>query len=353
MKTTYVQFVIDKSGSMSHVWSDVKKLFAHLRDGITERSRRDGLPARIGLTTFSYSVQSSPPGTDSLVSLEGQYVGGGTALYTAVLRAIEDMQAAATRDRTINDPDTAFLVRVLTDGQDNASGLSDRERLAGLTKRLQGDGRWTFVYDVPPGDKHYILDALGVPPDNVREWEATTKGVEETKTSGGIGTQSYFDARAAGQTSVQNFYKVETNLATGVDVSKLTDFSGRFKELKVDKEAEIRPFVEVHTGKPYVIGSTYYQLTKREKIQPSKNVLIRKKGEKRVYGGLEAKTVLGLHTGPNDYNVVTPGNHGDYDIFVQSRTVNRKLVRGTSILIDTTKKVGDNPTWDHTLGGTR
>lgn len=356
MKTTLVQFVIDRSGSMSNIWSDVETLYKNLFEGIKERSRREGLTTLAGLTTFAYTpnVRLAQP-VDSTNPQSLGYPNGQTALYDGVLASIEGLQQVAASGAINNDPDTAYLVIVLTDGVDNHSVAGSQDRLGRLIKNLQGDGRWTFAFNVPPDGfaKSLVVNRLNVPEDNVREWEATRAGVRETEQKTSVGTQSYFNARAQGQTQVTNIYKVETDLSNGVDLAKLTDFSSSFKELKVDKEQEIRPFVESHTAKKYVIGSAFYQLTKKEKIQPSKSVLIRKKGEKKVYGGLEAKRLLGLHTGPTDVNVVTPGNHGAYDIFVQSRTVNRKVVRGTSVLVDVNKKKGDQPTWDHTLGGTR
>ena len=83
---------------------------------------------------------------------------------------------------------------------------------------------------------------------------------------------------------------------------------------------------------------------KREKIQGHKKLLLIKKGEKTVWGGDGVRDLLGL---PDVDMFVEPGNHGDYDIFVLSTSVNRKLVRGTTVLLDKTKSVGVTPTWDH------
>lgn len=79
-------------------------------------------------------------------------------------------------------------------------------------------------------------------------------------------------------------------------------------------------------------GAAFYQLTKAEKnVQSWKYILIRRKGSGEVYAGREdVRRMLGLPVGVDVG--VNPGNHGDYDIFVQSASVNRKLVRGTDVV---------------------
>jgi hypothetical protein len=55
------------------------------------------------------------------------------------------------------------------------------------------------------------------------------------------------------------------------------------------------------------------------------------KGSKAIYGGNAARSLIGLPYGAEAK--VEPGNHANYDIFVQSTSTNRKLVRGTKLLV--------------------
>ena len=81
--------------------------------------------------------------------------------------------------------------------------------------------------------------------------------------------------------------------------------------------------------KPYRKGAAFYELTKREEIQENKELLVMEIGKSAVYGGADAREVLGL---PETRCKVTPGNHSQWKIFVQSGSFNRRLVRGTSVL---------------------
>ena len=50
---------------------------------------------------------------------------------------------------------------------------------------------------------------------------------------------------------------------------------------------------------------------------------------------------------------LTPGQLGRWDVFIQSTSVNRKLVHGTIVLHDPYQAPGLPPTWDHTRVSTR
>jgi hypothetical protein len=267
---------------------------------------------------------------------------GMTALFDGVGTAVERLK------RLPGDGDTSYLVMVLTDGGENMSSRSAGE-INRLMRECQATDRWSFVFQVPPGDKRELVERFGVPEDNVREWETTESGAKEATATVLRGLTNYYSSRAMGQTSVKSFFRMTTDLGN-VDPSqvksRLTDLSANFRSFTVDKETDIKSFVQSKTGRDYVIGSAYYALTKRETVSHKKGVLIMEKGKKAVYGGGEARRLIGL---PADQDAkVTPGNHGTLDIYVASTSVNRKLVRGTKVLVDVTKRSDDEPTWDHT-----
>lgn len=176
------------------------------------------------------------------------------------------------------------------------------------------------------------MNSFNISSDNIREWEQTQVGIVRTGdvTSQSVGT--YFNARSRGTKAVNNFY-VTTDLSqlkTSDVKKKLGNLKSKFKILSVEKECPIKSLVETKTGQ-YVIGSAYYQLTKKEKIQSQKDIVVMEKGKSDIWGGNEARDLLGL-----DYDQdikVEPGNHNKWDIFVQSTSVNRKLVRGTKLLV--------------------
>jgi hypothetical protein len=71
-------------------------------------------------------------------------------------------------------------------------------------------------------------------------------------------------------------------------------------------------------------------LTKTEaRVGPEKQILIRDRQTGKFFGGKEARQMLGL---PSNQNTrLHPGDHGNFDLFIQSESINRKLVGGTGV----------------------
>lgn len=122
------------------------------------------------------------------------------------------------------------------------------------------------------------------------------------------------------------------------------DLTNNFKVYTVPRESEISPFVESKTSRDYVIGQAYFQLTKPELLRRDRRILLMD-DEGKVWGGQEAKRLIGLPM--NQDAEITPkhSGNGKFTVFVESRSVNRKLVRGTKLLVDTAKTVNETPTW--------
>ena len=80
----------------------------------------------------------------------------------------------------------------------------------------------------------------------------------------------------------------------------------------------------------YHHGKGFYQLTKTEDIQDHKQIIIMDKAQK-AYSGPQVRQLLGLPATGTAH--VRPGAHPGYDIFVQSKAPNRKLLKDTKVLV--------------------
>jgi hypothetical protein len=140
----------------------------------------------------------------------------------------------------------------------------------------------------------------------------------------------FYAARAAGVRSSNVFY---TSTAA-VDTSKLADISKETSLYQVGADQngiQIKDFI-LTKRMEYLIGGAFYQLTKTEpRVSPTKLILIREKATGKVYAGKDARTMLGLDT-VNNARVHPNHGGGGYDIFIQSESVNRKLVANTGVL---------------------
>ena len=86
----------------------------------------------------------------------------------------------------------------------------------------------------------------------------------------------------------------------------------------------------VECGHTYRTGGAFYQLSKSEKVQPKKQISVLEKKTDRIYTGPEARALLGL---PDVEVRIKPDHNDEFTIFVQSTSVNRKLVPNTRLLL--------------------
>ena len=255
--------------------------------------------------------------------------GAGTPLFQSVNECINLMRKVPD----VNAPDVSFLVMVITDGQENRSVHGSRETMIANIKTLQATDHWTFVFRVPRGDK-YILARLGVPEGNILEWDQTTKGFEAATYSTESAVAAFYGTRVRGSTSTNSFYADLHNVTPEMVKTSLVDISGKIGVLNVrmkDDGIAIKELYERDMGIPFSLGICYYELTKPEKVQETKKIIIRNRASLKTYAGHDARSLLGL---PNYGEVkLIPANLGDYKVFIQSTSVNRKLVGDTQLVI--------------------
>ncbi len=135
--------------------------------------------------------------------------------------------------------------------------------------------------------------------------------------------------RSAGVKSSGSFY---TN-AAAVNVAALEEVPANKISLYVVPDEFngkwIRDFI-LTKRMEFLKGSAFFQLTKTEsKVGHDKVILIRDRQTGKFFGGANARTMLAM---PTDRNArLHPGDHGNFDIFIQSKSINRHLVAGTGV----------------------
>jgi len=112
--------------------------------------------------------------------------------------------------------------------------------------------------------------------------------------------------------------------------SKAADFS-RFQVLEVERDCDIRGFVEAN-GLIFKKGRGFYEFTKTVTIQDYKEVIAQDPSTGEVFEGDTARELLGIPVGRTANVRPTPGCR--FKGFVQSTSVNRKLLKNTKFLYE-------------------
>lgn len=335
----HVSLVLDASSSMSHLSGKVVEVADQQIAYLARRSEELDQETRVTVYVFADKVECVIYDKDVLrmPSLKQLYrVGGMTSLLAAAMKSQRELAQTAQLYG-----DHSFLTFVLTDGQENAShrcpdapSRDPRELVRAVAEMIETqEDNWTLAVLVPDQVGKREAMQCGFPKDNIAVWDATsTRGLEEAGQVIREATEKFMVGRTKGIRGSRAVFSTggkavnkDTIAAAGLTP---VDPSG-YQLIPVTREAPIRAWV-TESGHTFRTGGTFYQLSKSEKIQARKQIAVLEKSTDRVYTGPQARTLLGL---PDSEVRVRPDHNDEFTIFVQSTSVNRKLVPQTRVLL--------------------
>ncbi|MEU7722946.1 vWA domain-containing protein [Streptomyces tibetensis] len=335
----HVALVLDASSSMSHLSRKVVEVADQQIAYLARRSRELDQETRVTVYVFADKVECVIYDKDVLrmPSLKQLYrTGGMTALLAAALKSQSELAQTAQLYG-----DHSFLTFVLTDGQENASHRcpdapagDPRQLVQAVAEmiRTQQDN-WTLAVLVPDQMGKREAMQCGFPKDNIAIWDATsTQGLEEAGQVIRQATENFMMGRTQGIRGSRAVFSTGAE-AVNEDTIKAAGLTpadpSKYQLIPVARDAAIREWV-IECGHTYTTGGAYYELSKSEKIQARKQIAVLEKKTDRVYTGPQARALLGL---PSTEVRVKPDHNDHFTIFVQSTSVNRKLVANTRLLL--------------------
>ncbi|MFF7871207.1 vWA domain-containing protein [Streptomyces qaidamensis] len=335
----HVALVLDASSSMSHLSRKVVEVADQQIAYLARRSKELDQETRVTVYVFADKVQCVIYDKDVLrmPSLKQLYrTGGMTALLAAALKSQHELAQTAQLYG-----DHSFLTFVLTDGQENAShrcpdspARDPRELVQAVARMIETQqDNWTLAVLVPDQMGKREAMQCGFPKDNIAIWDATsTQGLEEAGQVIRQATENFMMGRTQGIRGSRAVFSTGAE-AVNQDTIKAAGLTpvdpSEYRLIPVARNAAIREWV-IECGHTYRTGAAYYQLSKSEKIQAQKQIAVLEKKTDRVYTGPEARSLLGL---PDAEARVKPDHNDHFTIFVQSTSVNRKLVPNTRLLL--------------------
>lgn len=206
-KKTYVALVLDSSSSMSAMKEQAIGLFNGQRDAILSDGDSAGVDG-ITLVVFGGDVRvlhdNVKPDKIDRLSDTVYRPNGMTPMRDGIGKAINLLEA-----RDDGGDDTAFLVVVVTDGQENASQEWTAGALSAKVTELQNTGRWTFgLYGADNLDLSELTERGGLDTvfvGNITTYAPTAAGMATLDAANVGNTVSYLSSRVAGQTQSTNF----------------------------------------------------------------------------------------------------------------------------------------------------
>lgn len=360
MLINHVAFVFDESSSMRGREREVAEVFKSQLEHMARLGEAHGQQFRISAYAFGTAVRQIFADTDvnALLMPFGMprdliRPHGMTALIDAVL---ECQQALALR---VTGGDDARLIIAITDGEENAS----IKRPMHLKSVLSGlNDSWTVTALVPADRRARFVDKAveaGFAPGNVMEWEVgSATGFMEAAKQVTNSLSGYATLRSSGQRGTTTMF---ANQVTTQDVQqalkdgKITEIdAGKYMAIAVTWDAdntkwrfsgkrtktfpdgvpsiEIRAFIE-GMGLTFKVGSYYYQLVKSEKVHAGKDVIVRSRTTGKLYGGKEARSLIGLTDSSTRIKPQPVKLKDGYDIFIRTDADNRLLSKHSTVLV--------------------
>jgi hypothetical protein len=163
-------------------------------------------------------------------------------------------------------------------------------------------------------------------------WDtSSSKGVETVGKQFRSGMDAYMTNRAQGVRGTKSFFANTSGIKQSDVQRTLSEVTpGSVAVYRVRCDEAVQPFVEREHGS-FQPGCAYYQLSKSEKVQHYKNLALRHRISGKIYTGPQVRQLLQI---PDNTEIrLKPGDNKDYDIFIQSTSINRKLIADTDVLV--------------------
>lgn len=209
MKNTEIIFVIDKSGSMSHLAGDTIGGF----NGFIESQK--ALDGKATLTTvlFDTSWKILHDGVDihevKAMTSSDYMASGGTAMLDAIGEIINRVQDRHDELGTEKPEEVLFVIT--TDGEENSSRTFNKKQIEKMIKHQTNGHGWKFMFLGANMDAVKEAESIGISKDWSTNYAYTPQGVYDTFTTMSCTASAVRSAAITDDFNVGTLYDTITN----------------------------------------------------------------------------------------------------------------------------------------------
>jgi uncharacterized protein YegL len=181
MKNTEIVFVIDKSGSMSHLAGDTIGGF----NGFIESQKAIDGKATLTTVLFDTSWRILHDGIDlrevKPMTNSDYVAGGGTAMLDAIGEIINRVQDR--HDELGAEKPEEVLFVITTDGEENSSRKYNKSQIEKMIKHQTNGHGWKFMFLGANMDAVKEAASIGISRDYATDYTYSSKGVNDVFTT--------------------------------------------------------------------------------------------------------------------------------------------------------------------------
>lgn len=295
---THVAIILDRSGSMWGTKAATVQGYNEQVQQIKEDDQDENHDIFVSLVTFNGFVTEhlwNVPANQLEEAAEEDFIPkGSTAMRDAMGHTIQKLLDTTDSD----DPNTAYLVCVISDGHENASKHFNVEALRELTESVQSSNRWTINY--MGCDESYlrkVAQETAVPVANCGVWKNDNNRNTDfafADYKGKLG--SYLKCRGSGMTASANFHSEESGLVDNcvpTDQSTNESFGTNYYQTKDNMNfTSVEDEAENHTMKSFGVARAQEPNPASSYVKPTNRTNVFGKGnrvESKIWELYESK----------------------------------------------------------------
>jgi hypothetical protein len=174
---TSILFIMDSSSSMGVLGKMPIQSMRYFYNSQKETGK-EFLSTLITFSDRVKFVHKNIKGSEIIIEDEDYVPGGTTALLDAIGIGIEYQQNIKSKN---------VICVILTDGHENSSKIYKENEIKMLTKKMEIENKWVFIYLGANQDSFAVSESLGINPRNSASYEYSPEGlsniVKEVSTS--------------------------------------------------------------------------------------------------------------------------------------------------------------------------
>jgi len=338
MLHTHVAFCIDESGSVTRIVKPLVEAYNQtvidIRNAVLDEGQEASMTAlAFGDRVLKHRILYVGQQVQTVKPLKSTDLNpsGMTPLFDSVYRGIKKLE-----ELDDGKEDTSLIVSVVTDGQENSSFDPGISATIKLIEEKTASDRWTFTFLVPNGQEITFARNFNIPIGNIQGWDTeTAEGTKNAFIVSSAAYRGFFKEKTATgvgkKMASKSFYSSTADLTVRTARSELSEITRQVVFYTANTDRKIREVI-LDASKEWIKGAAFYALIKTEKkVQPYKMVALRVKTSGKVYSGQAARDMLGIGQATGTVRLV-PGDHGKFDVFIQSTSVNRKIPAGSEVM---------------------
>lgn len=164
-----ILFILDCSGSMQVLKNEpIQSMRAFYN--IQKELGVEFLSTFITFNDRVNFVHKNIKGSEIKIKDEDYMPAGMTALLDAIGTGIEFQRNIKPND---------VICVILTDGHENSSKIYKTSEIKALTKKMETENNWNFIYLGANQDSFDVSESLGINPNNSSNYDYTPKGIRD------------------------------------------------------------------------------------------------------------------------------------------------------------------------------